>query len=50
MVALNQMGITFGIVVSYLINYLLRGVGPNNWRWMFATGAIPRSHSSSCSS
>jgi SP family arabinose:H+ symporter-like MFS transporter len=41
MVALNQMGITFGIVVSYLINYLLRGVGPNNWRWMFATGAIP---------
>jgi SP family arabinose:H+ symporter-like MFS transporter len=41
MVALNQMGITFGIVVSYLINYLLRGIGPNNWRWMFATGAIP---------
>jgi SP family arabinose:H+ symporter-like MFS transporter len=41
MVALNQLGITFGIVVSYLINYLLRGVGPNNWRWMFASGAIP---------
>ncbi len=41
MVALNQMGITFGIVVSYFINYLLRGIGPNNWRWMFATGAIP---------
>jgi SP family arabinose:H+ symporter-like MFS transporter len=41
MVALNQLGITFGIVVSYLINYLLRGIGPNNWRWMFASGAIP---------
>ncbi len=41
MVALNQLGITFGIVVSYLINYLLRGMGPDNWRWMFASGAIP---------
>jgi MFS transporter, SP family, arabinose:H+ symporter len=41
MVALNQLGITFGILVSYLINYLLHGLGPNSWRWMFATGAIP---------
>jgi SP family arabinose:H+ symporter-like MFS transporter len=41
MVALNQLGITFGIAVSYLINYVLRDIGPNNWRWMFATGAIP---------
>jgi SP family arabinose:H+ symporter-like MFS transporter len=41
MVALNQLGITFGILASYLINYMLRDLGPNNWRWMFATGALP---------
>lgn len=41
MVALNQLGITFGILVSYLINYLLRSLGETNWRWMFATGALP---------
>jgi SP family arabinose:H+ symporter-like MFS transporter len=41
MVALNQLGITFGILLSYLINYVLRDLGPNNWRWMFATGALP---------
>lgn len=41
LVTLSQLGITFGCLVSYLINYLLLGVGPNNWRWMFATGAIP---------
>ena len=41
MVALNQLGITFGILVSYLINYVLRGWGANNWRWMFASGALP---------
>ena len=27
--------------MSYIINYLLRNSGPANWRWMFATGAIP---------
>jgi SP family arabinose:H+ symporter-like MFS transporter len=41
MVALNQLGITFGILVSYLINYMLRGSGVNSWRWMFASGALP---------
>jgi SP family arabinose:H+ symporter-like MFS transporter len=41
MVSLNQLGITFGILVSYLINYVLRGWGENNWRWMFASGALP---------
>jgi SP family arabinose:H+ symporter-like MFS transporter len=41
MVALNQLGITFGILVSYLINYMLRGWGVNSWRWMFASGALP---------
>ena len=41
MVALNQLAITTGILVSYLINYLLRGAGPENWRWMFASGVFP---------
>ncbi|MCL2659789.1 MAG: sugar porter family MFS transporter [Acidobacteriaceae bacterium] len=41
MVSLNQLAITFGILVSYGINYLLLGWGANNWRWMFATGALP---------
>ena len=41
MVALNQLAITTGILVSYLINYLLRGAGPDNWRWMFASGVLP---------
>jgi SP family arabinose:H+ symporter-like MFS transporter len=36
-----QMSIVTGIVVSYCINYLLRNEGPDNWRWMFLTGAIP---------
>ena len=41
LVALNQLTITLGILVSYFINYLLHGVGDNNWRWMFATGVLP---------
>ena len=36
-----QMSIVTGIVISYCINYLLRNAGPDNWRWMFLTGAIP---------
>jgi SP family arabinose:H+ symporter-like MFS transporter len=38
---LYQMSIVTGILVSYAINYLLRDVGPANWRWMFLTGVIP---------
>ena len=41
LVALNQLAITMGILISYLINYLLRGVGAENWRWMFASGVFP---------
>ncbi len=36
-----QMSIITGIVISYCINYLLRDTGPDNWRWMFLTGAVP---------
>lgn len=39
--ALYQMSIVTGILASYCINYLLRDAGPDNWRWMFATGVLP---------
>jgi SP family arabinose:H+ symporter-like MFS transporter len=38
---LYQMSIVTGILASYCINYLLRDLGPDNWRWMFMTGVIP---------
>ncbi len=40
LVAIYQLTITLGIIISYTINYLLHDVD-NNWRWMFATGIIP---------
>jgi len=39
--ALYQMAIVTGILLSYLINFLLRDLGPDAWRYMFFTGAIP---------
>jgi SP family galactose:H+ symporter-like MFS transporter len=39
LVSLNQLAITFGIVVSYLVDYALSGVG--GWRWMFGLATIP---------
>jgi len=39
--ALYQLSIVIGILFSYSINYLLRDSGPDNWRWMFASGTIP---------
>ncbi len=41
LVSLNQLTITIGIFVSYFINFLLHDIGENNWRWMFASGAVP---------
>lgn len=38
---LYQMSIVTGILASYCINYLLRDLGPDNWRWMFMSGVIP---------
>jgi sugar porter (SP) family MFS transporter len=40
LVAIYQLTIVLGILISYTINYLLHDV-ENNWRWMFATGIIP---------
>lgn len=41
LVTAYQLSITIGILISYLINYLLHGLGSANWRWMFMTGVIP---------
>jgi SP family arabinose:H+ symporter-like MFS transporter len=54
MCASYQLAIVIGIFVSFLLNYLLRGVGPWqgfnahlhdlgewNWRWMFISGVVP---------
>lgn len=40
LVSLNQLMITCGIVVSYLVAYALT-LGQNEWRWMFGLGAAP---------
>ncbi|HED03148.1 MAG TPA: sugar porter family MFS transporter [Candidatus Fraserbacteria bacterium] len=39
LVALNQLALTVGIVISYLVDYALAGA--HAWRWMFALAAIP---------
>jgi len=41
LVSMYQLFIVTGILISYLINYMLNDIGENNWRWMFATGAVP---------
>ena len=41
MVSVNQLAIVTGILLSYSVNYGLTGAGPANWRWMFASAAVP---------
>jgi sugar porter (SP) family MFS transporter len=41
LVSTNQLAIVTGILLAYFINWVLVGAGPHNWRWMFATGALP---------
>lgn len=41
LVSLNQMAIVTGILLAYFANWTLAGIGPSNWRWMFASGALP---------
>jgi MFS transporter, SP family, arabinose:H+ symporter len=36
-----QFNIVFGIVVAFLSNALLAGIGQNAWRWMLGIAAIP---------
>ena len=40
-VAINQLTIVIGILVTNLVNYNLADTGPESWRWMFGLGVIP---------
>lgn len=40
MTAINQVMITFGILIAYIADFALSGF-PHNWRWMFGFGAVP---------
>jgi sugar porter (SP) family MFS transporter len=40
-VAINQLTIVLGILITNLINYQLADKGADAWRWMFGFGAIP---------
>jgi sugar porter (SP) family MFS transporter len=41
MVALNQLTIVIGILITNLVNYSLSNYGDNAWRWMFGLGVVP---------
>ena len=41
LVALNQLAIVVGILVTYFSNWLLVDTGLNNWRYMFAAEGVP---------
>ena len=41
LVGLYQFNIVFGILVAFLSNYLLSGIGESSWRWMVGVEAIP---------
>lgn len=41
MVAINQLTIVLGILITNLVNYTLRNNGDDAWRWMFGLGAVP---------
>ena len=41
MVAINQLTIVIGILITNLVNYSLRDSGTEAWRWMFGLGVIP---------
>ncbi len=40
-VAINQLTIVIGILVTNLVNYFLADSGPDAWRWMFGLGFVP---------
>ena len=41
LVAMNQLTIVLGILITNLINYTLRNAGADAWRYMFGLGVIP---------
>jgi len=40
LVSLNQFAITIGIVLAYIFDYLLIGLGENSWRYMLAVPGL----------
>ncbi|HEY1216243.1 MAG TPA: sugar porter family MFS transporter, partial [Bryobacteraceae bacterium] len=42
-VAINQLTIVLGILITNLVNYFLAGRGSEAWRWMFGLGVVPSS-------
>jgi sugar porter (SP) family MFS transporter len=40
-VAINQLTIVIGILITNLVNYLLANKGEDAWRWMFGLGVVP---------
>jgi sugar porter (SP) family MFS transporter len=40
LVSFNQLAITTGILVAYIVNFALKGVA-DEWRWMLGVAAIP---------
>lgn len=43
MVAINQLTIVTGILITNVVNYWLSKSGVNAWRWMFGLGSVPSS-------
>jgi len=41
MVAINQLNIVLGQVITHLVNFMLRDNGVDAWRWMFGMGMVP---------
>lgn len=41
LVALFQFNVVLGILIAYLSNFLLQGIGADSWRWMLGVQAIP---------
>lgn len=39
LVSLNQLAVTIGILISYIVDYIFSHTG--NWRWMFLSGVVP---------
>lgn len=41
LVGLYQFMLVFGILMAFLSNYILSGIGSNDWRWMVGVEAFP---------
>jgi sugar porter (SP) family MFS transporter len=41
MTTFNQFMITLGILIAYIVDFALKGIGADNWRWELGLGAVP---------